>query len=158
GRRHDRYLRHPVAAVLLAVELLLFEWKPRSLVPVALASAGAVLVRPYLLGPGPLFGIPPHAPLGLEAYLGGGGLGVLAGGVRVGVWGGEALVRPLRVHWMWWPALGGLVVGVGGYFEPRAMGVGYDVIRDLLYGRYVLAALVPLLLVKAIIWSASLGS
>jgi H+/Cl- antiporter ClcA len=152
----------PVAAVLLAVELLLFEWKPRSLIPVALASAVAVLIRPFLLGHGPLFAIPPHGMLPLEALLSSGGAGLLAGlmalGLTVAVYAWEDLFQHLPIHWMWWPAIGGLVVGVGGYFQPRALGVGYDVIADLLAGNYVLTALVPLILVKCWIWSTSLGS
>jgi H+/Cl- antiporter ClcA/CBS domain-containing protein len=152
----------PVAAVLLAVELLLFEWKPRSLVPVALASAVAVLLRPYLLGPGPLFPVPPHGRLGPDALLSSAAAGVFAGALALtltaAVYAAEDFFHRLPVHWMWWPALGGLVVGVGGYYQPRALGVGYDLIEDLLQGRYVLAALVPLMLVKAVIWSLSLGS
>jgi H+/Cl- antiporter ClcA/predicted transcriptional regulator len=152
----------PVAAVLLAVELLLFEWKPRSLVPVALASIVAALLRPYLLGPGPLFAVPAHDRLGTEALLAAAVAGVLAGGLALllttAVYFFEDLFQRLPIHWMWWPALGGLVVGVGGLFEPRALGVGYDLIEDLLHGKYILAALVPLVIVKAVIWSASLGS
>src|SRR5262249_57769083 len=68
------------------------------------------------------------------------------------------LFRRLPVHWMWWPALGGLAVGVGGLFQPRALGVGYDVIEDLLRGNVVLGALVPLIVVKCCIWSVALGS
>ena len=152
----------PVAAVLLAVELLLFEWKPRSLVPVALSAAVAVLVRPYLLGPGPLFPVPPHARLGTAALLSSAAAGLAAGvlalALTAAVYAAEDLFHRLPVHWMWWPALGGLAVGVGGYFEPRALGVGYDLIEDLLQGRYVLAVLVPLALVKAFVWATSLGS
>jgi H+/Cl- antiporter ClcA/predicted transcriptional regulator len=152
----------PVAAVLLAVELLLFEWKPRSLIPVALASAVASLIRPFLLGHGPLFKISLHDTLPVEALLSSGAAGLLAGlmalGLTLAVYAWEDLFQHLPIHWMWWPALGGLVVGVGGYFQPRALGVGYDVIEDMLSGNYVLAALVPLLLVKCWIWSTSLGS
>jgi H+/Cl- antiporter ClcA/predicted transcriptional regulator len=152
----------PVAAVLLAVELLLFEWKPRSLIPVAVSSAVAVLLRPYLLGPGPLFPVVPHGRLGLDALLVSGGVGLAAGlvalGLTLAVYACEDLFHRLPIHWMWWPALGGLCIGVGGYFQPRALGVGYDIIDDLLRGHYVLMALVPLVLVKCFIWSTSLGS
>ncbi len=152
----------PVAAVLLAVELLLFEWKPRSLIPVALASAVAALLRPYLLGPGPLFPVVPHGRLPLEALLSSGGVGLLAGlmalGLTLAVYAWEDLFLRLPIHWMWWPVLGGLVVGFGGWCQPRALGVGYDVIADLLKGNIALAALVPLMLVKCWIWSTSLGS
>ncbi|HZT83229.1 MAG TPA: chloride channel protein [Gemmataceae bacterium] len=152
----------PFAAVLLAVELLLFEWKPRSFIPVALASAAAALIRPFLLGPGPLFDVTPHAPLGLAALLSSAGCGLLAGllalFLTVAVYATEDLFHRLPIHWMWWPALGGLVVGVGGWFQPRALGVGYDLIEDLLRGHYALMALLPLILVKCWIWATSLGS
>jgi H+/Cl- antiporter ClcA len=152
----------PVAAVLLAVELLLFEFKPRSLVPVALASSTAALVRPFLLGPGPLFAVVPHAPLGLHVLLSAALLGVFAGALALvltlAVYAFEDLFQSFKFHWMWWPVLGGLVIGIGGYFQPRALGVGYDLIKDLLHGHYELALLLPLVLVKCWIWSTALGS
>jgi H+/Cl- antiporter ClcA/predicted transcriptional regulator len=162
----------PVAAVLLAVELLLFEWKPRSLIPVALACFVAFLIRPYLIPfpkdpitglPDPsLFYIKPHAPLGVSALLSSGGAGLLAGlmalGLTVAVYAWEDLFLRLPIHWMWWPAIGGLAVGVGGYFQPRALGVGYDVIRDLLDDKFAVMAILPLMVVKCWIWSTSLGS
>ncbi len=156
----------PLAAVLLAVELLLFEWKPRSLVPVALAAAAAMLVRPYLLEHGPLFPIPPHNRLELAALLSSGGVGLLAGVLALlltlAVYAMEDLFHRLPIHWMWWPALGGLAVGIGGYFQPRALGVGYDIIRDLLGGKFdppsLLWPLIFLLFVKCTIWATALGS
>jgi H+/Cl- antiporter ClcA len=152
----------PLASVLLAVELLLFEWKPRSLVPVTVASAVAFVLRPFLLEAGPVFPVPPHAALHPTAYLSSAVLGLLIGGLALAltlaVYGMEDLFQYLPCHWMWWPAIGGLVIGIGGYYQPRALGVGYDVIADLLTGKYVVAALVPLILVKFVIWSAALGS
>ncbi len=74
------------------------------------------------------------------------------------VYAAEDTFHRLPIHWMWWPALGGLVVGVGGLIQPRALGVGYDIIHDLLTGRYDARSLVALILVKAIIWSIALGS
>jgi H+/Cl- antiporter ClcA len=152
----------PVAAVLLAVELLLFEWKPRSLVPVALASATAALLRPFLLGGGPLFTLVPHARLGATALLGAAGLGLIEGAVALAltlaVYAAEDGFHRLKFHWMWWPALGGVIVGVGGLFEPRALGVGYDIIEDLLRGDLAIKVLLPLLVVKAVIWAGALGS
>ena len=74
------------------------------------------------------------------------------------VYGAEDLFRRLPIHWMWWPTLGGLVVGVGGWLFPRALGVGYDTIGDLLSGRLVGAVLLGLLVTKAVIWAVSLGS
>jgi H+/Cl- antiporter ClcA len=156
----------PVAAVLLAVELLLFEWKPRSFIPVALASFVAALLRPFLIpfpdGAASLFPILPHGPLGVQTLLSSGGAGLLAGlmalGLTVAVYAWEDLFQHLPIHWMWWPAIGGLVVGVGGYFQPQALGVGYDVIRKLLQGQMAVMVLLPLMLVKCWIWSTALGS
>ncbi len=156
----------PVAAVLLAVELLLFEWKPRSLIPVALASFVAVMLRPFLIpypdGATSLFPIPPHGAPDVPTLLSAGGAGLLAGlmalFLTVAVYAWEDLFLRLPIHWMWWPAIGGLAIGVGGYFQPRALGVGYDVIRDLLSGQMVVAALLPLIVVKCWIWSTALGS
>jgi H+/Cl- antiporter ClcA len=153
----------PVAAVLLAVELLLFEWKPRSLVPVALASATAMILRRYLLGLGPLFPTPIH-----EAYIGPWGLalcvvaGLLAGGLSAlltaMVYAAEDAFHRLPIHWMWWPAIGGLVVGVGGLIFPEALGVGYDVIETLIRGDATTTLILGVLLVKSTIWAVSLGS
>ncbi|TMB20178.1 MAG: chloride channel protein [Deltaproteobacteria bacterium] len=153
----------PVAAVLLAVELLLFEWKPRSMVPVGLASATAAAARRYIIGLGPLFPTPPH-PL----FIGPGGLvgcvvtglaaGALSALLTLAVYGAEDAFRLLPIHWMWWPALGGLVVGLGGLVFPQALGVGYDTIGALLQGELPRRALIGILLVKSIIWSVSLGS
>jgi H+/Cl- antiporter ClcA len=154
----------PVAAVLLAVELLLFEWKPRSFVPVAVASAVAGLLRPYLgLEAAPLFEVPIHtASPALSATLSAVLVGVLAGVLSLIltalVYAAEDAFHRLPIHWMWWPSLGGLVVGIGGYFEPRALGVGYDIIGQLLSGSYVPQALVGLMAVKCVIWAVALGS
>jgi chloride channel protein, CIC family len=153
----------PVAAALLAVELLLFEWKPRSLIPVALASATAALMRPQLLGSGPLFPVPPHpATLGVSAIGACVACGLLAGGLSalltLSVYAFEDLFQKLPLHWMWWPALGGLVVGIGGFIYPHALGVGYDTIESLLTGELVGPAVIALILVKGTIWSVSLGS
>lgn len=153
----------PVAAVMLAVELLLFEWKPRSFIPVALASAAAAFLRRYLLGAGPLFPVPTHTaflgPLGLLACL---GVGVLAGGfsalLTLSVYGFEDLFKKLPCHWMWWPAIGGLVIGIGGLIHPRALGVGYDTIGALLNGELPPGEILLLIVVKWAIWSCALGS
>jgi H+/Cl- antiporter ClcA/predicted transcriptional regulator len=152
----------PVAAVLLAVELLLFEWKPRSVVPVALASAVAAAIRPLVLGPGPLFPMPPHGLLPVQDLLGAAFAGLLAGLFSALLTGAvykfEDLFHRLPIHWMWWPAIGGVVIGIGGYFQPRALGVGYDVIEDFLKGNMAFTAAMSLVLVKGLIWSFSLGS
>jgi len=153
----------PVAAVLLAVELLLFEWKPRSLVPVALASAAALVVRRYIIGLGPLFPTAPHpAFIGPVGVLGCVLVGLLAGALSalltIAVYASEDAFRRLPIHWMWWPAIGGLVVGIGGLIFPEALGVGYDVIGSLLRGDATIQLIVGVLLVKSVIWSVSLGS
>jgi H+/Cl- antiporter ClcA len=160
----------PVAAVLLAVELLLFELKPRSLVPVALASATAAMMRVHLLGAGPLFPMPAAIDAaavtavttasGLAACAGAGiAAGALSALLTACVYAAEdGFLRLKRLHWMWWPALGGVVVGVGGLICPQALGVGYDQIRALLAGGDGLRATLLLMTVKAVIWSVSLGS
>jgi H+/Cl- antiporter ClcA len=153
----------PVAAVLLAVELLLFEWKPRSMVPVALASAAAAAARRYLIGVGPLFPTPPHPIfIGPEGLLGCVVVGLLAGALSavltLAVYAAEDLFRLLPIHWMWWPALGGLVIGLGGLVFPEALGVGYDSIAALLQGDVPRRVILGILLVKSVIWSVSLGS
>lgn len=152
----------PVAAVLIAVELLLFEWKPRSFIPVAVASAVAGALRVYLLGPGPIFAVPMHAFMSAQALVIAAGLGVLAGLgsglLTTMVYGFEDLFQKLPIHWMWWPAIGGLFVGLGGWINPKALGVGYESIHGLLRGDIIGAAVISLLIVKSIIWSLSLGS
>jgi H+/Cl- antiporter ClcA len=153
----------PVAAVLLAVELLLFEWKPRSLIPVALASAVAAVVRRYILGFGPLFPVPQH-PLfiGPKALLGCALVGLLAGVLSalltISVYAAEDAFQRLKIHWMWWPAIGGLAIGLGGLIFPQALGVGYDTIGQLLQGAGTTKVILGVLLVKWFIWAVSLGS
>ena len=153
----------PLAAVLLAVELLLFEWKPRSVIPVALASAAAAAMRRYIIGMGPLFPVPVHpAFIGPQGLLGCVVAGVLAGALSAlltqAVYAAEDAFQHLPIHWMWWPAIGGLVIGVGGWMFPQALGVGYDVIGDLLQGNVASRVIIGVLIVKSIIWSVSLGS
>lgn len=153
----------PVAAVLLAVELLLFEWKPRSLVPVALASATAAGARRYLLGMGPLFGVVPHpafiGPWGLAGCVAAGLLaGALSALLTAAVYAAEDGFAHLPIPWPWWPAIGGLVIGIGGLFFPQALGVGYDTIGSLLQGDVSRHTILGILVVKAVIWSVSLGS
>jgi H+/Cl- antiporter ClcA/CBS domain-containing protein len=153
----------PVAAVLLAVELLLFEWKPRSVIPVALASATAGVARRYILGPGPLFPVPRHAILiGPQGLLGCAIAGLLAGLMATllthGVYAAEDSFAKLPIHWKWWPAIGGLAVGLGGMIFPQALGVGYDTIQSLLQGDVPRTVIMGVLLVKSVVWIVSLGS
>jgi H+/Cl- antiporter ClcA len=155
----------PLAATLLAVELLLFEFKPRSFVPVALASAAAMTTRQYLMAPGALFHVPRHpaelaAPILLDCVAVGVGAGVLSALMTGSVYLFEDFFqkRLRAVHWMWWPAIAGLVIGAGGMLCPRALGVGYDSIADLLSGSLDLNTTLLLLAVKWAIWSFALGS
>lgn len=153
----------PIAAVLLAVELLLFEWKPRSVIPVALASAAAGAARRYILGLGPLFPVPQHAiflgPQGLAGCVIAGLLaGCLSCLLTLGVYAAEDSFMKLPIHWKWWPAIGGLAVGLGGMIFPQALGVGYDTIQSLLQGDVPRAVIAGVLLVKSAIWVISLGS
>jgi len=153
----------PLAAVVLAVELLLFEWRPRSFVPVVAAVAVATTIRGLLLGHGVLFRVP-STPLHLSAGVEGlcAVAGVVAGGLAIVatalVYASEDLFHRLPVHWMWWPAIGGVIIGLGGLLVPQALGVGYDVIGIELRGTASLHLVVGILTVKTLIWSLSLGS
>jgi H+/Cl- antiporter ClcA len=151
----------PIAAVLLAVELLLFELRPRSLAPVAVACAVAGFLRPLLIESGPLLPLhtavlPPSALI--SCVVAGLLCGALAWLLSTSLYRVEDAFHKLPVHWMWWPAIGGLAVGIGGYFQPRALGVGYDVIADLLNNHMAATAILSLLVVKAVIWLLALGS
>jgi len=152
----------PIASVLLAVELLLFELKPRSFVPVALASASSTVLRHYLISPNPLFPLGPHPSLGLASLasclLVGFFAGLLSWLLTIGVYAAEDGFRKLPIHWMWWPALGGIAIGIGGVFSPRALGVGYDSIAAELSGSLSMHVLIGIIIVKAIIWCIGLGS
>jgi H+/Cl- antiporter ClcA len=152
----------PVAAVLLAVELLLFEWKPRSLLPVIGACVVSSALRPLLIGSGALFPFAGHLDLpwwGLFACVGVGVVAGLQSGLLTGLlYKAEDLFLHLPVHWMWWPAIGGVAVGLGGLIEPRALGVGYDIIGDLISSHIMLSAVVAILLVKSAIWIIALAS
>ncbi|MBN8886298.1 MAG: chloride channel protein [Rudaea sp.] len=151
----------PLAAVLLAVELLLFELRPRSLLPVALACAVAGFLRPLWAEAGPLFPLdtPPPSTIALLSCIAAGlASGALSAAMTYALYLIEDGFTKLPLHWMWWPALGGLAVGLGGWLQPRALGVGYEVIGDLLANHLVLSAAIALLAVKALIWAIALGS
>lgn len=152
----------PVAAILLAVELLLFELKPRSFLPVAVACITAAVERRYLLTPAPLF---PYTggvtidPLHAAGWVGVGLIiGFASALLTLLVYAAEDGFLKLPVHWMWWPVLGGAVVGIGGLIDPRALGVGYPDIAQMLTGGLVGASALRLMLVKSVIWSVALGS
>lgn len=152
----------PVSAVLLAIELLLFEYKPRSLVPVALASVTATGVRAAFIGIGPVFAMPPLAAPSGEALVAYTVLGLVIGLAAVlitrAVYAIEDAFEHLPVHWMWWPALGAVVVGVVGYFVPHTLGVGYDNIERIVSGRILGWPLAILCAAKLVSWSIALGS
>jgi H+/Cl- antiporter ClcA/CBS domain-containing protein len=153
----------PLASVLLAVELLLFEWRPRSFLPVSAAVIVSTLLRGPLLGHAAVFPLDPTrlhidatatilcAPVGVVG-------GLLAVAVTALVYFSEDAFAKLPIHWMWWPALGGVIIGIGGLIEPRALGVGYDVIRDLLTGHAGMSLILGILVVKSLMWGLSLGS
>jgi chloride channel protein, CIC family len=152
----------PVSAALLAVELLLFELRARSLIPVALAAATATAVRIALVGTAPAFEAPAFLPANaasLACYaLIGALVGVSSVAVTKLVYAIEDAFERLPVHWMWWPALGGLAVGVVGLLSPHTLGVGYDNIDHILSGRLTITAIVVLCAWKLVSWSISLGS
>ncbi|MDB4907706.1 MAG: Cl-channel voltage-gated family protein [Gemmatimonadetes bacterium] len=156
----------PVSAVLLAIELLLFEYRPRSLIPVALASCVATAVRIAFEGSAPAFAIAPLAqPSGyaLASYtVLGAGIGVLAVAIMRLSYGIEDFFEHLGertgIHWMWWPMLGAVAVGVIGIVEPRTLGVGYSNITGALSGDIVGRELVVLVALKLVSWSVYLGS
>ncbi|MEO6740457.1 MAG: chloride channel protein [Chthoniobacteraceae bacterium] len=152
----------PVAAVLLAVELLLFEWKPRSFIPVTVAAIVASVARVHLLGGGPIFPVVAHEPLSGVMIACAAGLGLLAGFgsglLTMVVYGFEDLFQKLPIHWMWWPAIGAVFVGIGGVIEPRVLGVGYDTIHGMLRGEMIGAAVLGLMVAKALVWAVALGS
>jgi H+/Cl- antiporter ClcA/CBS domain-containing protein len=153
----------PLASILLAVELLLFELKPRSVIPVALAAVTATAVRVPLLGAGPVFSVPRHpATIGAGALAACALVGLLAGVLSAilttTVYAAEDFFQRLPMHWMWWPAIGGLAIGVGGWLFPEALGVGYEVIESFLQGAEPIRVIAGVLIVKSLMWAISLGS
>ncbi len=152
----------PVSAVLLAIELLLFEYRPRSIIPVALATVTATGVRIAFVGASPVFPMPEIAtPTGeaLATYaILGAVVGVASVYVTKLVYWIEDLFEKLPVHWMWWPAIGAVVVGAVGIVAPHTMGVGYDNIEHIVSGDLAGTAMVWLCVWKLVSWSISLGS
>ena len=152
----------PVSAALLAIELLLFEYRPRSLIPVALACVTAQAVRIAFVGTAPIFAMPdviqPHGYALAVYVLVGAVVGIAAVLATRAVYGVEDLFDRLPIHWMWWPAIGAVAVGVVGYFSPHTMGVGYDNIENIVSGNILGRALIFLFVLKFISWAISLGS
>jgi H+/Cl- antiporter ClcA/CBS domain-containing protein len=158
----------PVAATLFGVELLVFEFKPRSVVLIGMAAATAdalrmLMANAHLVSPQPLFPVPHHAALTGIALLGAAVIGIASGFaawlLTQAVYKTEDAFLRLRghLHWMWWPAIGGLIIGLGGLIDPRALGVGYNTIHAQLLGQLGLQALVVLFVVKLVIWACGLG-
>jgi len=153
----------PVSAVLLAIELLLFEFRPRSMIPVALAAATAAAIRIAFEGAAPMFPMPDlSTPTGaaIGCYIVIGALvGIASVGVTRLVYKIEDLFEHLPVHWMWWPAIGAVAVGVIGFFAPRTLGVGYGNISGIISNTAgPLKVVAFLCIMKLISWAVSLGS
>src|SRR3954447_9739783 len=152
----------PLAAVLLAIELLLFEFSPRSIIPVALACATGAAMHLIFFGNEPVFSMPEiPIPSGtaLATYVVMGAvIGVIASLVSKSVYWVEDMFEKLPIHWMWWPAIGAIAVGGVGYFAAHTMGVGYENIANLLTGKLPVAVLLSLCFLKYISWVISLGS
>lgn len=152
----------PVAAVLLAIELLLFEFRARSIVPVALAACAATSVRLILLGNAPIYPMPEVFEPGGVALIGyavlGGVVGVISVAITKSLFAVEDLFERLPLHWMWWPVVGAIVVGIAGYLDPRILGVGPENVINSLAGRLTIASTVVLLFLKFVAWVSYLGS
>ncbi|MEO7456805.1 MAG: chloride channel protein [Gemmatimonadaceae bacterium] len=152
----------PIAAVLLAVELLLFEYRARSLVPVALASATAAAVRMAFHGSGTDFAIAPLAATHGEALafytLIGALVGVVAAFVSRASYAIEDAFEKLPIHWAWWPAIGAVALGIIGWFQPRVLGIGYENITSIINGEMVGTTLLVFVVAKFLAWSIYLGS
>ena len=152
----------PIAAIFLAVELLLFEFSPRSIIPVALACITGSAGHHLLFESGPVFPMPFVAVPNNEALAVYSGIGIMVGLIsaiitKIVYWIEDSFEK-LPVHWMWWPAIGGLAVGIVGYFAPKTLGVGYDNITDLLSGKMVFGVVLSLCIFKFISWAIALGS
>jgi CIC family chloride channel protein len=152
----------PISAVLLAIELLLFEFRPRSLIPVALASATASAVRIAFVGIKPAFHMPALIATTAPTIAFYGAMGIFVGLAAVlvtkAVYWVEDGFEELPVHWMWWPAIGGLAVGIIGYFYPRTLGVGYANIDAILSGDFAPKFVLIFCSMKFLSWAISLGS
>jgi chloride channel protein, CIC family len=152
----------PFAAILLSIELLVFEFRPRSFVPIFLSVLTAMAIRPWLFGTEPVFSTPIMQPASLDMLLSYAIEGLLLGAFSVAitkaVYQIEDLFERLPIHWMWWPAIGGVVVGLVGFVSPDTMGVGYENIERILSGHFLGPALGVFCLLKFISWAVALGS
>ncbi|ALR20613.1 chloride channel protein [Sphingobium baderi] len=152
----------PLAAILLAVEVLLFEWKPRSFVPVVVAALVSFAWRPFLIGSGPMFATALALPGSSWDLLAAAGIGIVVGleatFLSTALYRIEDLFHRLPVHWMWWPAIGAVVVGFGGLIDAHVLGAGYASIEALLAASLPLRVVAALLVVKGVVWLVALGS
>ncbi|RYF82541.1 MAG: CBS domain-containing protein, partial [Chitinophagaceae bacterium] len=152
----------PIAAIFLAIELLLFEFSPRSIIPVALACITGAAGHHLLFPGGPVFSMPVIEMPGNSALAIYSAMGILIGFLSAGItklvyWIEDAFEK-LPVHWMWWPMIGGLAVGLVGFFAPRTLGVGYENITQLLSGNTAITVVASLCILKFISWAIALGS
>jgi len=152
----------PIAGVILAIELLLFEFKSRSFIPLVIASTLATAVHMQLLGAGPMFTVSAMdfgIPRALPFYLLLGPIcGLAAVGLSKTLYWVEDLFEKLPFDELWWPATGAVALGVIGFFVPRVFGVGYDTIGDILNGHLVWKLLLVLMIAKFAALVISLGS
>ena len=152
----------PLAAILLAIEVLLFEWKPRSFVPVVVGVIVAFAWRPWLIGSGAMFPFTTLTPAGLWPIAAAASVGIVVGLeaalLSTSLYRIEDLFHRLPVHWMWWPAIGAIVVGLGGLIDAHVLGAGYQSIQALLDGSLATRVVVALLVVKGVVWLVALGS
>jgi len=153
----------PIAGVILAIELLLFEFRARSFIPLVISTTVATSVRWFLLGQHSMFSMDPHVlfdPIhGLPYYL---LLGVICGFAAVGftklLYWVEDLFDHLPINDLWHPAIGAFFLGVIGFFIPRVLGVGYDTISAILHNSLALQVLLLLMVFKSLALVVSLGS
>ncbi|MBB2145095.1 chloride channel protein [Pedobacter sp. LMG 31464] len=152
----------PIAAIFLAIELLLFEFSPKAILPVALACITGAAGHHLLFESGPVFPMPNlimPSNLALGIYS---SVGIIIGFISIGltkiVYFIEDTFEKIPIHWVWWPAVGGIAVGVIGYFSPHTLGVGYDNITAMLSGKTTLILMVSLCFFKFLSWSIALGS
>jgi len=152
----------PIAGVFLAIELLLFEFSPRAILPVALACITGAAGHHLLFGTGPVFPMPDIAIPSNGALAIYSAIGLFIGffsllSTKIVYWIEDAF-KKLPVHWVWWPAIGGLAAGIIGYFAPHTLGVGYDNIISILSGTVAIAAIFRLCFLKLASWAIALSS
>lgn len=152
----------PIAAIFLAIELLLFEFSPKAILPVALACITGAAGHHLLFESGPVFPMPDlstpgNLALSIYSFIGL-IIGFLSMGLTKAVYFVEDTFEKLPIHWAWWPAIGGLAVGLIGYFVPNTLGVGYDNIVTILSGDLSLTLLLSLCFFKFLSWAIALGS